>query len=228
MSDAQPRQTLETASVAERRGTGRSIAAAVCIVLAALLTTPAAIAYWGQRTLNDTQRYVDTVGPLVESPEVQDAIATTVTDAIQSAGGRGGDPQRGIRRCHYRPPAAAAVSRAVVRRDQRADRPRGPGVRGLGHLRRHLGQGEYPGAADAGARPAGGRQRRRFRCRATRSSWTCPRSSRRFSSAWSIGDSRSWRTCRFPTWTSKSCCWTLRSWRRPVRSTRSRTRWPAG
>ncbi len=84
MSDAQPRQTLETASVAERRGTGRSIAAAVCIVLAALLTTPAAIAYWGQRTLNDTQRYVDTVGPLVESPEVQDAIATTVTDAIQS------------------------------------------------------------------------------------------------------------------------------------------------
>jgi hypothetical protein len=56
----------------------------VCVVLAALLTTPAAIAYWGQRTLNDTQRYVDTVGPLVESPEVQDAIATTVTDAIQS------------------------------------------------------------------------------------------------------------------------------------------------
>jgi hypothetical protein len=54
------------------------------VALAALLTTPAAIAYWGQRTLNDTQRYVDTVGPLVESPEVQDAIATTVTDAIQS------------------------------------------------------------------------------------------------------------------------------------------------
>ncbi len=53
------------------------------MVLAALLTTPAAIAYWGQRTLNDTQRYVDTVGPLVNSPEVQDAIATTVADAIE-------------------------------------------------------------------------------------------------------------------------------------------------
>jgi hypothetical protein len=83
MSDVGPTQTLETA-VAERPGRGRSIAAVVCVVLAALLTTPAAIAYWGQRTLNDTQRYVDTVGPLVESPEVQDAIATTVTDAIQS------------------------------------------------------------------------------------------------------------------------------------------------
>ncbi len=84
MSDAQPPHTIETTSVGERHGTGRSIAAAICVVLAALLTTPAAIAYWGQRTLNDTQRYVDTVGPLVESPEVQDAIATTVTDAIQS------------------------------------------------------------------------------------------------------------------------------------------------
>jgi len=83
MSDVGPTQTLETA-VAERPGRGRSIAAVVCVALAALLTTPAAIAYWGQRTLNDTQRYVDTVGPLVESPEVQDAIATTVTDAIQS------------------------------------------------------------------------------------------------------------------------------------------------
>ena len=52
-------------------------------MLAALLTTPAAVAYWGQRTLNDAERYVDTVGPLVDSPEVQDVIATKVTDAIQ-------------------------------------------------------------------------------------------------------------------------------------------------
>ena len=66
----------------ERPSRGRSVAAVICIVLAALLTTPAAIAYWGQRTLNDTQRYVDTVAPLVNSPEVQDAIATKVTGAI--------------------------------------------------------------------------------------------------------------------------------------------------
>ncbi|HEX2497162.1 MAG TPA: hypothetical protein VHO00_00040 [Actinomycetes bacterium] len=59
------------------------MAAVVCVVLAALLTTPAAIAYWGQRTLNDTQRYVDTVGPLVDSPEVQDAVATKVIDAFE-------------------------------------------------------------------------------------------------------------------------------------------------
>lgn len=61
---------------------GRSIAAGVCLVLAVLLTLPGALAYWGQRTLTDTQRYIATVGPLVDSPEVQAAIATTVTDAI--------------------------------------------------------------------------------------------------------------------------------------------------
>ena len=83
MSDTRPVPTVETA-VAEPPGRVRSIAAAVCVVLAALLTVPAAIAYWGQRTLNDTQRYVDTVGPLVDSPEVQAAISTTVTGAIQS------------------------------------------------------------------------------------------------------------------------------------------------
>ncbi len=67
----------------ERPSRGRSIAAVICLVLAALLTTPAAVAYWGQRTLNDAERYVDTVGPLVDSPEVQDVIATKVTTAIQ-------------------------------------------------------------------------------------------------------------------------------------------------
>jgi hypothetical protein len=83
MSEPSRTQTVETPS-GGRRGTGRSIAAAVCVVLAVLLTTPAAIAYWGQRTLNDSERYLDTVGPLVESPEVQEAIATTVIDAIEA------------------------------------------------------------------------------------------------------------------------------------------------
>ncbi|MFO6453669.1 MULTISPECIES: hypothetical protein [unclassified Aeromicrobium] len=60
----------------------RTAGAVVCLVLAALLTTPAAIAYWGQRTLNDAERYVETVGPLVQSPEVQEVLATRVTTAI--------------------------------------------------------------------------------------------------------------------------------------------------
>jgi hypothetical protein len=70
-------------AVTTRSSRGRAVAAAICIVVAGLLTVPAATAFWGQRTLNDTQRYLDTVGPLVESPEVQAAIAATVTGAIQ-------------------------------------------------------------------------------------------------------------------------------------------------
>jgi hypothetical protein len=78
MTEAAPAPTP-----AEHSGRGRAIAAVVCLVLAAVLTVPASFAYWGQRTINDGQRYVATVGPLVDSPEVQTAIATKVTDAIE-------------------------------------------------------------------------------------------------------------------------------------------------
>ncbi|MGB7979162.1 MAG: hypothetical protein WCF36_00025 [Candidatus Nanopelagicales bacterium] len=61
---------------------GRSIGSGICLVLALLLMLPGALAFWGHRTLTDTQRYVATVGPLVDSPEVQAAIAAKVTDAI--------------------------------------------------------------------------------------------------------------------------------------------------
>ena len=83
MSDSQPTQIVETAAPV-RRTRWRSVAAAVCVVLAALLTVPAGIAFWGQRTLNDGQRYLATVGPLVDSPQVQEAISTKVIDAIEA------------------------------------------------------------------------------------------------------------------------------------------------
>ena len=67
---------------AEDMSRGRGVAAVLCLVIAAVLTTPAAVAYWGQRTLNDGERYVETVGPLVQSPEVQEVLATRVTTAI--------------------------------------------------------------------------------------------------------------------------------------------------
>ena len=83
MSDSQPAPSVETTAPA-RRTRWRSIAAAICVVLAALLTTPAGVAFWGQRTLNDGQRYLDTVGPLVDSPQVQEAISTKAIDAIEA------------------------------------------------------------------------------------------------------------------------------------------------
>jgi len=76
-------EPISQPSVAKRPSKGRSITATVFVVVAALLTTPAAVAFWGQRTLTDAQRYIETVGPLVDSPQVQAAIATKVTNAIQ-------------------------------------------------------------------------------------------------------------------------------------------------
>ncbi len=83
MSDLQPTPSAETDAPA-RPTRWRSIAAAVCVVVAALLTVPAGIAFWGQRTLNDGQRYLATVGPLVESPQVQAAISTKAINAIEA------------------------------------------------------------------------------------------------------------------------------------------------
>lgn len=82
MTDVSPASTSTRSSV-PRASSGRGVAAVLCLVLAALLTTPAALAYWGQRTINDSGRYVDTVGPLVNSPEVQAAVATRVTAALE-------------------------------------------------------------------------------------------------------------------------------------------------
>jgi len=81
MSDAPPTHA-EAPTVTARTGRARPIAALICLLLAALLTIPATFAFWGQRTLNDTQRYVATVGPLIHSTAVQDAITTRVTEVI--------------------------------------------------------------------------------------------------------------------------------------------------
>lgn len=78
-----PAQPASPAPAPAPTSTGRGLVVVLCIVLAGLLTTPAAVAYWGQRTLNDSARYVETVGPLVNSARVQEAVATKVTNVIE-------------------------------------------------------------------------------------------------------------------------------------------------
>ena len=50
----------------------RSVAALVLFVLATVLTIPALVGHWGYRTVIDSQRYIQTVGPLIEQPAVLD------------------------------------------------------------------------------------------------------------------------------------------------------------
>ena len=66
------------------RNRARSAAAVVLIVVGALLAPVAVAATWTERTLTDTDRYVDTVGPLADDPTVRSARAGRLTEAVMS------------------------------------------------------------------------------------------------------------------------------------------------
>lgn len=72
----------EPTAPARAKGRGRAIAAVLLFALACLITTPALLGHWAHRTIADTGRYLDTVGPLAASPQVQDAVANVVTTTI--------------------------------------------------------------------------------------------------------------------------------------------------
>jgi hypothetical protein len=75
--------TVATTTTATARGWGaRSIAALLIFCLATILMPIALIGHWGQRTVIDSERYLATVGPLINEPEVQAGLADAVTKAV--------------------------------------------------------------------------------------------------------------------------------------------------
>ena len=69
---------------AKQRGKwgGRSITSLILFIVATLLLPIALIGHWGHRTVIDSQRYLDTVGPLIDQPQVQAALSEAVTNAV--------------------------------------------------------------------------------------------------------------------------------------------------
>ncbi len=67
-----------------RRFSGRGLTAWVLVIVAALLFPLALTSFWAQKTLLDTQRYVETVAPLAKDPTIQDAVATQVSTTINN------------------------------------------------------------------------------------------------------------------------------------------------
>ena len=59
----------------------RTIFSIIVFVLATVLTPVAVAGHWAHTTILDTERYIETVGPIGSSPEVQEAFAGVVTDA---------------------------------------------------------------------------------------------------------------------------------------------------
>ncbi|MGW6541943.1 hypothetical protein ACWGBH_03665 [Streptomyces massasporeus] len=60
----------------------RSLGAGLLILLAALLSLLSVVAVWANSIVQDTDRYVDTVGPLASDPDVQKAVTNRVTAAV--------------------------------------------------------------------------------------------------------------------------------------------------
>ena len=61
---------------------GRTFGAWAVLVVAALLLPLALTAFWAQRTLTDTERYVATVAPLADDPTIQQAVGDKVSSVI--------------------------------------------------------------------------------------------------------------------------------------------------
>lgn len=60
----------------------RGVAAGLLLLIAALLTVPAALLHWADRTLADTDAYVAAVAPLATDPQVQQVVADQVGTAV--------------------------------------------------------------------------------------------------------------------------------------------------
>ncbi len=62
----------------------RMIASIVAFALAVVLLPVGIIGHWAERTVTDSERYIETVGPLSSDPAVQDALAVYLADRIEA------------------------------------------------------------------------------------------------------------------------------------------------
>ncbi|MFD7295319.1 hypothetical protein ACFV9W_18715 [Streptomyces sp. NPDC059897] len=64
------------------RHRGRSFLAVVLIVIGCVLAPLGIVASWAADQVGDTDRYVDTIGPLASDPDIQKAVANRATNAV--------------------------------------------------------------------------------------------------------------------------------------------------
>ncbi|MGB3014565.1 MAG: hypothetical protein WBB41_08105, partial [Candidatus Nanopelagicales bacterium] len=65
----------------------RTTTSLILFIVGTLLLPVGLIGHWAHRTFTDTQRYVETVAPLTQNPEVQAGIAQTLTDSLITVDG---------------------------------------------------------------------------------------------------------------------------------------------
>ncbi len=75
-------EQYQRSPVTRNRVRPRTIFSIIVFVLATVLTPVAVAGHWAHSTFTDAERYIETVGPIGVSPEVQEVFAGMVTDAI--------------------------------------------------------------------------------------------------------------------------------------------------
>jgi hypothetical protein len=60
----------------------RTVASVLVIVVASVLAPLAVVAVWADKTVTDSDRYVETVAPLIDDPAIQNALADRITAEI--------------------------------------------------------------------------------------------------------------------------------------------------
>ena len=121
------RATTPATSTTHRGGWWRVPIIAVCLVLVGVLAPLSILATWAHDEVSDTDRYVETVAPLADSPEVQAAVTARLTarivglidvqavtkDAIDALQQRGLPPRAVTSLTALTPPLAAGVESFV-------------------------------------------------------------------------------------------------------------------
>ncbi len=106
---------------------------AICLILVGVLAPLSILATWAHDEVSDTERYVETVAPLADSPEVQAAVTARLTarivglidvqavtkDAIDALSQRGLPPRAAASLTALTPPLAAGIESFVNNQVQR-------------------------------------------------------------------------------------------------------------
>ena len=74
----------ESGTRTARRGRWRPVVAGLLVVLAAILAPLSVLATWSHGQIQDTDRYLATVAPLANDPDVQEAVATRLEAVVFS------------------------------------------------------------------------------------------------------------------------------------------------
>jgi hypothetical protein len=75
-------QSQVSSLTVRRRSRVRGVLATVLVVLACVSLVGATVGVWANRNFLDTDRFVSRVGPLIDEPAVQDAIAARLTEQV--------------------------------------------------------------------------------------------------------------------------------------------------